>query len=173
VSILADESDSTSLVEHDEFPVTEQLEDAHAVSANPGKPTSSLHTKVYDSGCTRHITPYLNVVKNFTATPPKTFQAANKQSFNAVVTGEMTINIPNGADISQLRLTEVLYSPEVGYTLVSVGRLDQNGLSVTFGDRKCTVKTSDGKQIVQVQGSGHGLYRVTTTPIQQILLLRY
>jgi hypothetical protein len=73
----------------------------------------------------------------------------------------MIIDIPNGADVSQLQLTEVLYSPEVGYTLVSVGRLDQTGLSVTFGDGKCTVKASDGKQIGEIQRSGHGLYRVT------------
>jgi hypothetical protein len=35
--------------------------------------------------------------------------------------GELTIDLPNGADGSKLALTEVLYSPEVGYTLVLVG----------------------------------------------------
>jgi hypothetical protein len=43
----------------------------------------------------------------------------------------MVVDIPNGADILQLRLTEVLYSPEVGYTLVSVGRLDDNSFSMS------------------------------------------
>ena len=51
----------------------------------------------------------------------------------------MVIDIPNGADISQLHLMEVLYSPEVGYTPVSVGRLDDHGFSATFGGGKCVV----------------------------------
>ena len=45
----------------------------------------------------------------------------------------MTIDIPNGLETSKLQLTEVLYSPEVGYTLVSVGNLDDNRFMVTFG----------------------------------------
>ena len=49
------------------------------------------------------------------------FSAANKQKFNASGKGEMVINIPNGIEISQLQLMEVLYSPEVGYMLVSIG----------------------------------------------------
>ncbi|KIN93487.1 hypothetical protein M404DRAFT_94062, partial [Pisolithus tinctorius Marx 270] len=64
--------------------------------------------------------------------PPKTFVAANKQSFNATAIGDLIIEVPNGCDVTKLRLTEVLYSPVVGYTLVSVGRLDQLGYSVTF-----------------------------------------
>ena len=33
----------------------------------------------------------------------------------AIGKGEMVIIIPNGADITQLKLTKVLYLPEVGY----------------------------------------------------------
>ncbi|KAF8504037.1 hypothetical protein JB92DRAFT_2738847, partial [Gautieria morchelliformis] len=95
--------------------------------------------EVYNSGCTRHITPYCEAVTDFKAISPKSFQAANKQSFNAVRTGEMVIDIPNGVTTSQLRLTEVLYSPEVGYTLVSVGRLDEAGFTLTFADGKCVL----------------------------------
>ena len=39
----------------------------------------------------------------------------------------MTIYIPMGAETSQLTLNKVLYSPEVGYTLVSIGKLDDMG----------------------------------------------
>ena len=79
------------------------------------------HTKVYNSGCTSHISPYHEDFENFVEIPPKPFQAANKQDFQAIGKGEMVIDMPNGTDISQLCLMEVLYSPEVGYTLVSVG----------------------------------------------------
>ncbi|KIK15220.1 hypothetical protein PISMIDRAFT_115493, partial [Pisolithus microcarpus 441] len=62
----------------------------------------------------------------------RTFAATNKQSFNATAVGDLIIEVPNGCDVTKLRLTEVLYSPMVGYTLVSIGCLDQLGYSVTF-----------------------------------------
>ena len=60
------------------------------------------------------------------------FSAADKQKFSASGKGEMVIDIPNGVETSQLQLMEVLYSPEVSYTLVSIGRLDEKGFSATF-----------------------------------------
>jgi hypothetical protein len=108
------------------------------VSASSNMADTS-RTEIYDSGCTSHISPYRNDLENFIEIPPKPFRATNKQDFQAVGKGEMVIDIPNGADISQLRLTEVLYAPEVGYTLVSVGRLDDNGFSATFGGGKCVI----------------------------------
>lgn len=40
-----------------------------------------------------------------------------------------------------------MYSPEVGYTLISVGRLDDLGFELTFGGGKCTIRASDGKVV--------------------------
>ena len=72
----------------------------------------------------------------------------------------MVIDIPNGADISQLCLTEVLYAPEVGYTLVSVGRLDDSSFSATFGGGKCVVQGPDGEELGSIPKSSQGLYKV-------------
>jgi len=90
------------------------------VSASSNADNTSC-TEVYDSGCTSHISPYRNNLKNFIEISPKSFQAANKQDFQAVGKGEMVIDLLNGANILQLHLMEVLYAPEVGYTLVSIG----------------------------------------------------
>jgi hypothetical protein len=129
------------------------------VSANNNAADTS-RTEIYDSGCTSHISPYRNNLENFIEISPKSFRAANKQDFNAVGKGEMVIDVPNGADISQLRLTEVLYAPEVGYTLVSVGRLDDNGFSATFGGGKCVLRGPDGEELGSVPKSSRGLYKV-------------
>ena len=91
----------------------------------PG-PYPSMWTELYDSGCTQHISPYCEDFENFTEIPPKVFKAANKQLFSATGRGEMTIDVPIGAEILQLKLTKVLYSPEVSYTLVSIGKLVLN-----------------------------------------------
>lgn len=76
------------------------------------------------------------------------------------------IDVPNGADISQLRLTEVLYSPEVGYTLVSVGRLDEKSFSVTFSGGQCTIQGPDGSHIGAIPKT-KGLYCVVHDQLEQ------
>ena len=115
--------------------------------------------EIYDSGCSKHFTPYRDALENYADISPKSFRAANKQSMKAVGMGEMTIDIPNGADITQLKLTEVLYSPEVGYTLVSIGRLDEKGFTTTFLNGQCTIRGPDGNQVGAVPKI-KGLYRV-------------
>jgi hypothetical protein len=65
--------------------------------------------------------------------------------------GEMTVNMTNGVDIPQLRLTEVIYSPKVGYTLVSVSHLDEKGFSVTFANSKCMIQGQRGNALVKSQ----------------------
>ncbi|KAG2742176.1 hypothetical protein P692DRAFT_201655076, partial [Suillus brevipes Sb2] len=52
--------------------------------------------ELYDSGTTRHISPYREQFKSLTPIPPKTFAAANKQCFDATGIGELVIEVPNG-----------------------------------------------------------------------------
>ena len=47
------------------------------------------------------------------------------------------MDLPNGIGSSKLELSEVQYSPQVAYMLVSVGTLDENGYKVTFRGGKC------------------------------------
>ena len=67
--------------------------------------------------------------------------------------------ISDGVNVSQLKLTELLYSPEVGYTLISVGWLNEKCFEVTFSGGKCTIKGPDGKQVGTVPKT-KGLYCV-------------
>ncbi|KAG2343735.1 hypothetical protein BDR05DRAFT_884043, partial [Suillus weaverae] len=53
-------------------------------------------TELYDSGSTRHISPYKEHFESLSTISPKPFTAANKQSFNAVGVGEMIVEVPNG-----------------------------------------------------------------------------
>ena len=92
------------------------------MAANEAKPSpDGVRIELYDSGCTQHISPNCNQFEKFQDIPPKAFCAANKQSFSAVGKGKLVIDIPDGTNTSQLHLMEILYSPEVGYTLVLVG----------------------------------------------------
>ncbi|KAJ7103713.1 hypothetical protein C8R43DRAFT_963836 [Mycena crocata] len=66
--------------------------------------------------------------------------------------GDMLVDVPNGVDGSNLQLTEVLYSPEVGYTLIFIGRLDDAGIATTFSKGMCKMYGPEGNK--------RGLYRV-------------
>jgi len=83
--------------------------------------------------------------ETFAEIPLKVFNTANQQKFDAIGQGEMVIEVPNGMDASKLTLTEVLYSPEVGYTLFSIGCLDECGYSATFEGGQCTIHGGDGE----------------------------
>jgi len=153
---FSEEENNLDGYEKDIFPLEEsgaeedldwfnEPEEAHAAIIKEDIPIA--HAEIYDSGCSRHITPYRKDLLNFTEIPVKPFRAANKQSFNATGTGELVIDVPNGLNNSKLQLTEVLYSPEVGYTLVSVGNLDDCGFTVTFGNGKCTITGPYGERV--------------------------
>ena len=122
--------------------------------------TPSCQVELYDSGTTRHISPYRERFENLVDIPDKFFTTANRQKFVATGVGDMIVEVPNGYDVSKLRLTEVLFLLEVGYTLVSIGRLDELGLSTTFAEGFCTIKGSDGETIGRIPCTSKGLYRV-------------
>ncbi|KAG2089108.1 hypothetical protein BD769DRAFT_1396124 [Suillus cothurnatus] len=75
--------------------------------------------KLYDSRSTCHISTYHDQFETLSDIPPKPFAAANKQCFSTAGIGDLVIKVTNGMDTTKLRLTKVLYLPEVGYTLVN------------------------------------------------------
>ncbi len=97
----------------------------------------SIHVELYYSGCSQYLTPFRDQFEMYQEIPPKTFKAANKQTFSAVGQGDVLVEVPNRDGSSELWLTEVLYSPEIGYTLVSVGCLDQARYTLSFGRGQC------------------------------------
>jgi hypothetical protein len=82
------------------------------------------------------------------------------KSFSATGRDEMVIDVPIGTNFSKLQLTEVLYSLEVGYTLISIRKLDEKGFSATFSGSKCMIRGPDGRCVGEVPKSGKGLYKV-------------
>ncbi len=151
----------------DELKDLESEEHAAAAVIEPAETVSEVNkeedkerTELYDSGCTQHITLYRSDILNYVAIPPKFFRAANKGRFSATGMGELLIDIPNGSETLQLRLFEVLFSPDVPHTLVSVSRLDDTGYELVFGGGHCVIRRPDGQTIGKIPKVGRGLYRV-------------
>lgn len=71
------------------------------------------------------------------------------------------ISVPNKtAAAMQIRLMQVLYTPMLGYTLVSIGHIDKAGYTATFTGGKLIITDRDGGTVGTVPKS-RGLYLVT------------
>ena len=121
---------------------------------------TTVVAELYDSGCTNHISPYRTAFEDFINIPPRFFKAANQQTFSTIGKGDVVINVPNGECFTQLRLQGVLYSPNVAYTLVSIGRLDDAGFSATFGQGKCVLRGPDDQLVGEVARNSRRIYKV-------------
>jgi hypothetical protein len=148
-------------IEKGESDVIEHYGDTSGIAFVVTEPVQSNgSTELYDSGCTDHISPYRDQFENFERTIPRQFHAANKDTFSTIGKGELIVRIPNGADHTELRLSNVLYSPNVSYTLVSIGRLDENGFSALFSKGKCVLKGPDDELLGEVLKSSQGVYKI-------------
>ena len=122
--------------------------------------------ELYDSGSTQHLSLYCSQFTSYYNIPVQPFTVANQQSFDATGTGDMVIKVLDGVNTPKLALTEVLYSPEIGYTLISVGCLDEAGYSTTFEQGRCKIHSSDGKHVGTIPKSSKGLYCVVHESVE-------
>ena len=80
-------------------------------------------TKLYDSGASRHMSPYRDHFENYIPIIPKSITAADKHYFQAIGKGDLQVKIPNGTHMTTILLKDVLHCPAIGLTLVSIGKL--------------------------------------------------
>ena len=160
-AIVFDEDTKVLMVEEVNEDVVEDFDNASGEALVSMESTPMTGTaELYYSGCINHISPYQDQFQNFKKIVPRHFCAANKQIFSTVGKGHLVIDIPNSTKNSQLRLTEALYSPEVSYTLVSVGHLDKCGFTVTFGGGKCVLHGPDRAKVGEVLRNSSRIYKV-------------
>jgi hypothetical protein len=152
-------SECDSLVDVDLDSVATENEEV-ALQIDTEDKGKGAHAEIIDSGCSRHLTPNHDAIINYISIPPKTFRVADKGFMKAVGMGDMLINVPNGDHNTEIRVKDVLYSPGVGYTLLSVGRLDDSGYTLTFGGGKCVIHSPDGKLVGTVPKTSQGLYKM-------------
>ena len=114
---------------------------------------------IYDLGATAHMSPSRDRFINFRRIKPIGVKAADKTVFMATGLGHMKINMPNGKDTTAVTLQDVLYCPDLGYTLISLAKCNTAGFTVLLKDNSCCIKDSNSRQIGRIP-QYHGLYRV-------------
>ena len=119
------------------------------------------HIELYDSGASRHISPYkTDFIAYAPLSPPVQLNTANQQCFPATGLGSLPIHMPNGDAYSELVLHNVLHTPSVAYTLVSLSALDAEGYHMSIANGYLEILDSDGQRLRQVMRTPRKLYHV-------------
>jgi len=122
---------------------------------------SRLRVELYDSGATRHISPYRSDFSSYLPlVPPIFLNTANQQRFPAIGSGTLVVRVPNGDTETELTLHGALHAPAVGCTLVSVAALDEEGYHAHIGAGHLELTSPQGKHIGRIPRTQRRLYKV-------------
>ncbi|GBE86172.1 hypothetical protein SCP_0900490 [Sparassis crispa] len=119
-----------------------------------------VEIEVYDSGATRHMTPYRDSFVSFEPMPVKPITAADGRNFSAIGRGTVQLQIPNGEQMTTVLLEDVLYAPEIAFALISIARADAAGYSAMFEKGECRIYSRRQSRIIGRVPSLNGLYKV-------------
>ena len=95
--------------------------------------------KLIDSGATQHMTPHKHLLEKFIQISPKSINAANKHTFQAIRQGDMQIQVLNGKIRTKMVLKDVFYALDIAVMLISVGQINAAGYSTMFGGGACVI----------------------------------
>ncbi len=133
----------------------------HVVIAASSACTSrGVKSELYNSGASCHMSPFQHHFVSYHSIDPRPITAADKQVFYAVGLGDLQIEVPNGESSSSVILKDVLHTPDMALTIVSISRITKTGCAVSFEGDACKIKSKAGKIIGIVPASANGLYRV-------------
>jgi hypothetical protein len=80
--------------------------------------------------------------------------------FHATGIGSMQVMIPNRKSMANVTLNNILYSPELAFTLISLTRCDKYGYSTLLKNQKCTIRDPNGRRVGEIPLMDDGLYKV-------------
>src|ERR1700678_160214 len=121
---------------------------------------------IIDSGASRHFSPerskFINYEEFITSEP---IRAADGRTFSALGKGDLKIFLPNGNQKSTpITLKNVLYSPHMAFTLISVSCVTRAGFSLFIKGGNCVICSPTSK-IVGTIPEIRGLYRIANTSV--------
>ena len=123
--------------------------------------TADVEAELYDSGASRHVSPFRHKFTTYQSIPPRAVVTADKRFFHAEGIGDLQIEVPNGKTSTSVLLKDTLYAPQIGLTIVSIGRIANSGYSVSFENNACNIRKESSSKIVgSIPANGNGLYKV-------------
>jgi hypothetical protein len=92
---------------------------------------------------------------------PIPIKAANKGMFYAIGTGDLWVEVPDGESSTSITLKDVLYTPNLSNTVISINWISLASYSITFEDSKCIIKDKRWNMVIGIiPMSPNRLYKV-------------
>jgi hypothetical protein len=124
--------------------------------------------ELYNSGASRHMSPFGKKFTNYKSIPPRPITAADKWIFYAVGTGDLRIKVPNGKSSTPIVLKDVLHAPDLGITIVSISQITWSGCKVIFNADVCHIFNKVRNPIGEICTNKHSLYKAEHTYVASI-----
>ena len=113
-----------------------------------------------DSGTSQHYSPDRDAFINYSPINNTTITTADGRKLKALGKGNVQIELPNGTKRTKTILKEVIHAPDMAFTLILVGRLDNAKCSATFSGGMCTIHNPSGRTMATIP-CANGLYHIT------------
>src|SRR6266850_387777 len=126
--------------------------------AEHGQPKPT--TKLYNSGASRHMSPFGEHFINYRMILPCPITAADKRIFYAVGTRDLRIEVPNGKSSTPIILKDVLHALDMGITIVVINCITKAGYTVLFDHECCKIQDKNHKHVRNIPVSITRLYKV-------------
>ena len=97
---------------------------------------------------------------NYSPINNTTITTADGHKLKALGKGDVQIELPNGMKRTKTILKEAIHAPDMAFTLISVGWLDDTKCSATFSSGMCTIHNLSGCTMATIP-CANGLYCVT------------
>ncbi len=82
-----------------------------------------------DSGCTRHMTFDLSVFVTYKSVPYRAVELGNSESAEVMGISDVILNLNVEGTVRKCKLPDFYYVPGLGFSLLSVAKMDQKGCS--------------------------------------------
>jgi hypothetical protein len=159
-SMSAQEADIEAWAAIEELPDEDiDQDELHQVMAADSIRASKPEAELYDSGASRHMSPYRHRFKTYRTITPWAIVAAGERTFYGVGTGDLKIEVPRGESHSVVLLRDVLHAPYI----VSIARIAKARHTVSFKGGSCNITGLGGRTIVTIPANANGLYKWNTT----------
>jgi transposase InsO family protein len=102
---------------------------------------------IIDSGTSSHLCLDRAVFITYVPTPNTKVYGIGNHALDVKGKGTVILSVKVDRKEKELRLKNVLHTPDAKTSLLSISRLDDAGLKATFLDGKCQIRTRDGKTL--------------------------
>ena len=87
---------------------------------------------------------------------------ADARLLDTIGIGDLELELPNGSGKTKTVFKNAIHAPKMAFTLISIGRLNRAGYSVTFNKEIYTIRNTQNTTIATIPHSD-GLYKIVAT----------